>query len=356
MKIIHTADIHLGSRMNSSFPKEISDMRKQELRNTFRRMVDYAKAEDVCAILLAGDVFDSDEPFKKDRDFFYSVVRKNPSIDFYYLRGNHDTEGAADDDPPENLHTFSDRWRSYDLGGGVVLSGLEITDENSLSLYSTLDLESDRLNIVMLHGQAAETFGRDKINVKRLREKNIDYLALGHIHKPTPVPVPIDGRGVYAYSGCPEGRGFDECGERGFYLLETGRSITAVFVPFAERTIVETDVDVSDAEDAYSAYRKIESAVSFNTKDIYSINLTGTRKFDAEKLEEDVEAYLSSGRYMVRVRDRRVVKIDIGEYLTDTSLKGEFVRTVMECGEYTEEEKAEILSVGFKALEGGQIE
>ena len=46
------------------------------------------------------------------------------------------------------------------------------------------------------------------------KEKNIDYLALGHVHEYR--SGQLDGRGVWAYSGCPEGRGFDETGKNAF--------------------------------------------------------------------------------------------------------------------------------------------
>ena len=72
MKIIHTADIHLGSKINK-FPKDISNERKQEIRNSFLRMVNYANENGVSLILLSGDVFDSDKPFKKDKDFLYKL-------------------------------------------------------------------------------------------------------------------------------------------------------------------------------------------------------------------------------------------------------------------------------------------
>ena len=85
VKIIHTADIHLGSRMDSRFSKEIAGERKAELRNTFKRLVEYAKENGVSVIMLCGDVFDSDRPFKKDKDFFYSVITANPDIDLLYL-------------------------------------------------------------------------------------------------------------------------------------------------------------------------------------------------------------------------------------------------------------------------------
>ena len=106
MKIIHTADIHLGSKMDSKYPRELVQKRKEELRNTFLRMVEYAWKNGVKVILLCGDVFDSDTPLKKDKDFFYSVIKDHSSIDFIYLKGNHDTGGGYDGETPKNLYLF----------------------------------------------------------------------------------------------------------------------------------------------------------------------------------------------------------------------------------------------------------
>lgn len=60
----------------------------------------------------------------------------------------------------------------------------------------------------------------ENLNLNRLRGKGIDYLALGHIHQHR--EEKLDDRGIYVYSGCLDGRGFDECGEKGFVLVETG--------------------------------------------------------------------------------------------------------------------------------------
>ena len=54
---------------------------------------------------------------------------------------------------------------------------------------------------------------QSKIEVYELKNKNIDYLALGHVHKYK--MEKLDNRGIYCYSGCLEGRGFDECGDKG---------------------------------------------------------------------------------------------------------------------------------------------
>jgi fucose 4-O-acetylase-like acetyltransferase len=84
----------------------------------------------------------------------------------------------------------------------------------------------------MLHGQ--ETAGRfvknkksadyaGSVSLSALRGRGIDYLALGHIHAYK--KAPLDSRGIYCYPGCLEGRGFDECGRKGFVLLVVGYSV-----------------------------------------------------------------------------------------------------------------------------------
>ena len=69
-------------------------------------MLDYGRAVGVRAVLLCGDVFDSDRPFKKDKEFFYNAVKSHADTDFYYLRGNHDTSASYIEELP-NLKTFT---------------------------------------------------------------------------------------------------------------------------------------------------------------------------------------------------------------------------------------------------------
>lgn len=354
MKIIHTADIHLGSKMDSRFDKKISDERKAELRNTFRHLVEYAKEHSVSVIMLCGDIFDSDRPFKKDKDFFYGIVKSNPDIDFLYLKGNHDTTDILAEDIPKNLKLFSDKWTAFTYEN-IVICGTEICPANASSYYSSLVLNKDNLNIVMLHGQISDSISNGDINLKKLKNKNIDYLALGHVHKPS--QGSIDERGEYVYSGCLEGRGFDEPGEHGFVLLEIDNGkITHNFIPFAQRRINETDVDVSDSDSAYSAYTKICNGIKFNKRDLYRINLIGEINFDIDKLAEDVEKMLNDACYFVSVKDKTSKKIDITQYATDLSIRGEFIRTVYAQTTLSETDKMTIINCGLKALDGKEIE
>lgn len=344
MKIIHSADIHLGAPVGG-FPKEISEERKREVRNTFLRMVDYARENGVKVVLLAGDVFDRDKPFKKDVDFFYGVIENNPNIDFLYLRGNHDSEGEKREF--SNLKTFSTEWQSYEYGD-VVISGIELVDKNSLSLYSTLSLQAKKKNIVMLHGQIGS-----EINLVKLREKNIDYLALGHIH--TFAEGSVDGRGRYAYSGCLEGRGFDETGVKGFILLDIEDKVVHTFKPFSKRCIEEVKLDVSGLQDGYAMARLARAQIPFKKENIYRIELVGEMDAQTEEFAADVQRFLEGDCAYVSVKDKTKKKIDYAAYDGDNSLKGEFVRTVLE-SDYTEEEKAQMIAYGLKALIGREVD
>lgn len=350
MKIIHTADIHLGSKMDTKFNKEKADERKRELRDTFRRMVEYAKGNGVSVIMLCGDVFDSDSPFKKDKDFFYSVVKSFPDIDFLYLKGNHDNGGAIPEELPENLKLFSEQWTAYSYEN-VVICGTEICPANRSSYYSSLVLDKEKCNIVMLHGDTST----EEINLKKLKNKNIDYLALGHIHKCS--KGQIDERGEYVYCGCLEGRGFDEPGEHGFELLDIdGNKIKRTFIPFAKRQINEINVDITGCKNAHEASTAVTNKVRFDKKDIYRINLTGEINFDVDNFTEDVEYYLRNECYFINIKDKTSRKIDISQYENDLSIKGEFVRTVISKKDLSEEEKVAIINCGLKALDGKEID
>ena len=128
------------------------------------------------------------------------ITQNNPDIDFLYLNGNHDKEGSYSVCGYNNLKMFSkDDFTSYTYGN-VVISGIETDENNCESFYSKLELDKSKLNIVMLHGDVSNSRGKDLVKISDLRDKGIDYLALGHIHSHK--DGRIDDRGVWAFPGC----------------------------------------------------------------------------------------------------------------------------------------------------------
>ena len=349
MKLIHCADLHVGAPIRS-LPAEISNEKKSACRNSFKRMVEYADKNDVSVILMAGDIFDADSPKQKtDVDYFYDVIRTNPQIDFLYLRGNHDSSGERTD--LSNLKCFSQIWSRYDYGN-ISVYGLELSNENSDTVYSTLNTERSRKNIVMLHGQIG-----DEINIPALRNKNIDYLALGHVHSYS--SGTIDSRGSYAYSGCLEGRGFDETGEKGFIVVDTdGATVTHRFIPFSEDPIYEESVDISEINSSIIAAQKLQNEIYLKKNGIYRINLTGETDIDTDSqaIADDLERTFSAYCKYITVKARTSVRIDYSSYENDLSLKGEFIRSVKNDPTLGENEKNQVIAYGLRALLGKPIE
>ncbi len=355
MKLIHCSDIHLDSPMESNLSPAQARERNAEILATFIRMIGYARENGVEVILLAGDLFDSRRAAKRTAQLVLDQIRQSPEVDFLYLRGNHDETA----DPfsglklPENFKTFQKTWSSYRYGD-VVITAAEPATEDWEGIYDSLELDGRDINIVMLHGQEATQPGREKIALPRLKNRHIRYLALGHIHSHKLEKLDLEGE--YAYCGCLEGRGFDECGPKGFVLLESdGKELKIRFVPFAKRTLHHIPVDITDMITAPQILTAMQTLASdIPGEDLVKFTLTGSYTLETQKDPEFLERMLEGRFYFVKIKDESRLKIRQEDYAHDVSLKGEFVRLVL-ASERSEEEKERMICWGIRALSGEEV-
>lgn len=366
MKLIHCSDLHLDSRMNTNLEKEKAKERKGEILHTFERMIQYASQNKIAAVLIAGDMFDTKNISLVTRNVVLHNILEHSEIIFYYLRGNHDSDNFLSglEEIPDNLKMFGSEWTVYgEAEGRISIAGMELSKENAESAYVSLVLDSDKFNIVMLHGQESQSAAKDKaeiIHLKALRNKGIDYLALGHVHMYK--KEKLDARGTYCYPGCLEGRGFDECGEHGFVVLdideETGE-YTHEFVRFARRILYTVEVDVTDCQTTAEMIAKAEvSLEQAGCKDtgLVKIVLKGMLDVECEKDIEYFQERLGQRFYYVKVYDETKLRIDVGDYMLDESLKGEYVRQVMADDSISEEDKMIIIRYGLQAIAGEEVQ
>lgn len=362
MKIIHCADLHLDSKMTANLSKEKAKERKMEILRTFSRMVEYAKKNDVSVILIAGDMFDTRNVSATARNMVRDVILQSPEIDFLYLKGNHDNDNFLSkmDEIPDNLCLFNDKWTTYTYGN-VAISGLELNAENTLAAYNSLVLDHGKYNIVTMHGQLAEYKSKDKtetISLDDLKNKNIDYLALGHVHGYR--MQRLDARGVYCYPGCLEGRGFDECGEKGFVVLDVDtatRTATFEFVTIAARTLYTLPVDVTGILTTQEAAVRMEEAIAktqYTSKSLIKFVLQGEVDVECELETSFLEEQFAEYFYFVKVYDETKLLVNYQDYEKDASLKGEFIRMVS-ASDLTDEEKSQVIRAGILALQGEEI-
>ena len=148
-KIIHCADLHLDSPMETHMTEEQASIRNTEIIHSFLRLTEYAAKNDVRAVILAGDMFDGERVKVRTIDEILDAVRRTPNVDYLYLAGNHDdtTYAFADHDIPTNLKLFSKEWATYEYDG-VAISGIEICEANAHSLYLNIPHKNGVINIV----------------------------------------------------------------------------------------------------------------------------------------------------------------------------------------------------------------
>lgn len=357
MRIIHTGDIHLGSAFRG-LRAEKAKLRQAEILDGFRRLCLYAKQNGVNAVLISGDLFDENGVSDRLRaEVFYSMAQAFP-VQFFYILGNHDDLFSTQEELPKNLYLFSQNrgWQSYDFEDGITVTGI---DERYLdaSAYDGLKLRGERYNIVMMHGEITTDVGNG-VCLSALKNKGIDYLALGHIHQPMMQAEKLDGRGRYRYCGCLEGRGFDECGKRGFFLLDIrdGKCESETFFSLARREIKEIETDISACQNYYDVERACALALQNEPREnMVKLILRGRRNIELKTDTSLLTERFSSEFFHCKAVDCSTLQIDYEKYKHDLSERGGFVREVMASG-LTEEEKIEILEVGLKALLGEEID
>ncbi len=363
MKLIHCADLHLDSRLDRHYNRangnaEKAAVRRAALLNNFYRLVDYAQQNSVRAILISGDLFDTRKAHAATVKAVLQKILDAPSLDFFYLRGNHDNENAFGDALPGNLHMFSSEWTRYECED-VTITGAELSEENNETLHGNIpDFPEEKINIVMLHGQDTDALrvGKgDFIRIPLFRHHKIDYLALGHIH--SYVREKLDARGIYCYPGCLEGRGFDETGEHGFVLLTvTDGKIEDEFVPFAGFHVLEIPVDISGCENSGEVLNAIRCQIPKDPDRVMAkIILRGEI---SEEAAIELPFLLSAVRdefYFAELASETKIRVDYRKYENEESLRGAFIRNVRKDETLSEDEKGEVIATGLKILtEGGR--
>lgn len=230
MRILHTADLHLGKRLYGVGLEE-------DQRWILQQIADVAVAEQAAAVLLAGDVFDRMNPPASAvsllDDFF--VRLRADGMEVFVVAGNHDSPERLDYAARllnrEGVHiagVFREKppvFRMEDEHGAVFFHLLPYVrpgnvrdvwqDAATLSdgiRAALADADPSARNVLVSHQFAlpasgvAESAEPDVVDAALFSA--FDYAALGHIHSGMRVGLPMT-----RYAGAPLAYSTDEAGQ-----------------------------------------------------------------------------------------------------------------------------------------------
>ena len=316
IKILHTADIHLDSPLESLALRDegLRARVQTATRTAFTRIVNIAIDEDVAALMIAGDLFDGVERSARTVAFLVEQLDKlrERNIRVFYIKGNHDAENPITNNLtlPDNVHIFDGRGGKVQLNENIWIHGVSFAGrqapESLLSKFSTPIVGA--VNIAMLHTSLAGAAGHDvyaPCSVADLVTMGFDYWALGHVHR----------RQVHSEDpwivmpGMPQGRDIGETGLKSATLLTVDGTIQVKEVPtsaveFLPHTIDVTDLDSPDAlRDRFrQELRELEKGLQSDTC-VVRLTLSGASALRWQILR-DRDIWVDSARRIANETER----------------------------------------------------
>ena len=344
MKILHTADWHLGAPLQGH-----GEALRQALAAVPEQILELVKQEACDLVLIAGDLFDGSYTPHTYRHVYDTL--KAMEVPVFIAPGNHDF--CSMESPwqkelwPENVHIFrSQQVESVavpSLNCRIYGAGFESMDCPALLDGFTAD-HTEQYAIGIFHADPTQLNSPyNPITKTQVQISGLDYLALGHIHKADQF---LAGKTLCGWPGCPMGRGYDEQGEKGVYIVTLEDTASIRFCPL--RTPRFYDL-LSTPEDLGSILPPTPS------NDYYRITLTGSCEApDLAILQAEFARFPN-----LVLRDKTTRPVDIWGSLGDDSFEGVYFGLLKQALESSDEAAKQEISLAAelsrKLLEGQEV-
>ncbi len=372
IKFMHCADLHLDSPL-AAMDLQKSEVRRNELRAAFTSLTLSAKMNCVDFLLIAGDLFDSEWATKETVALLCREFEKIPDCKVIIAPGNHDPytnhsyyRRAAF---PDNVYIFdSPELSCFDFPEqNVTVYGYAFTGDKleGCPLAGHEPENPGRLNLLVAHGDLDRPYSPyAPIDSKTLAAAGFDYCALGHVH--THDGIRPLGAGYCAYSGCLEGRGFDETGLKGAILAAAEKvngslQFGGKFVRFCKRHYEIETLDITGAKQNTDVRDRIAALIAerhYSDDTALRIRLTGQVSGEL-KISRTFLAEQFPGLFLLELLDETVPLYDSERLKSDPTIRGAYYDALLPMLESEDpqirESAALALRYGLAAIAGTDL-
>ncbi|EAC2499274.1 exonuclease SbcCD subunit D [Listeria monocytogenes] len=240
IQFLHMADLHLDSPFIglSTLPQPLFSAIQESTFQSLERITTVAIKEAVDFVLIAGDIYDSEDQSVRAQARFAKEMKRleAANIPVFMIHGNHDfiekhKEKLA---LPSNVHVFSEQVEvmSYKTVTGVSVNiyGFSYNERHiRSSRVGEYKIQGDAdFHIALLHGSEVSSSEEHDVyapfRVQEISKKGFDYWALGHIHKRQ---LLAESPSIY-YPGNIQGRNRKESGEKGASIITLSEASTTI--------------------------------------------------------------------------------------------------------------------------------
>lgn len=369
-RILHTADIHLGVRLSGL--GRSGDRVRAALRETFGRIIDTAVEEKVDAVVIAGDLFDSNHISSSLIRFALGEINRLGEIPCIVLPGTHDCleEGSVllsltDDEKPGNMHLLLDPEEPRVCSEDTRLTFYGMPNMSNRSTKNPVTTVSrrdhDGTHILVAHGSymIPEKTAKDDhpFGLEDIDNSGFDYVALGHWHSTFELPTK---KTKAAYCGSPEAIAFDQSGAGNVLIVDIADQVTIEKRHVGTTVWRQLELPTSSFKYTLEVEQEVQKHADENC--LLSVTLTGLASADSLINIDEIYANLADSFLFLRLSDKTesVPEQLLEQNLPPTTILGQFIRQMsdaIESAEDTERKEllAESLRTGYALLAGKDV-
>lgn len=380
LKFLHCADIHIDmpfASLGSGTDK--SSIRRQDLKETFKKVIELARLENVDLLLICGDLYEHGYVRKSSINFINDCFKSIPEVKVFIVPGNHDPNilNSYYQNYPWNENVFiltKDKPSVFleDLGVCVYGAGFESFYEENHSFEYLKSINRSYINILLAHGtvdlniqDSSGARSYNPLSSSELLRLGMDYIALGHFHN----RIEEIGNGNIFNPGSPEPLGFDEGGEHGVFLCSLNKNpdneskLEVKFTKLNKRFYVNLDISADGCNSTEKVIDVINTEIKYYDmmNALFNIRLKG---FIEPGLHIDIPLILQSfGSHVfhMKLSDETSEAYDVDAFAKEAGLRGSFTRKILDkIANVADPHQIELLnralSFGLQALEEGKVE
>lgn len=359
MRLLHVADIHLGRPFRWLGP-ERGRRRRQELRDSFARVLDLAAERRVDALGIAGDLFEIENSPPSLGEMLRASFARHPNLPILIAPGNHDYPRAGSlytsVDWPANVRIFDrPELAPAPVADGTIWGAAFPGPRRDESPLAGFRAPNDGLHVGLFHADVVDDGARSiygPLAPGSIAASGLRCALLGHVHAGR-----IDADRRFAYPGSLEPLDVGEVGPRWALLWEIRRENVAVErIALARRRVIRERLDVGEISTRDELRRRLaERAAEWENADL---DLTVVGQLRGDLLDPEVIRQALAD-YDVALTVEARPDDDLLRLAAQPTTLGAFVRAVLERlpDEPTEERARweDVLRVGLAAFRGEEV-
>jgi DNA repair exonuclease SbcCD nuclease subunit len=359
MKLLLFSDLHLDAAFRWARPP-VARRRRQALVDTLSAIIDLAIEEAADAILCGGDLYEHDRFGATTGEILRRAFERVHPTPVFISPGNHDWFGAGSlyvqTAWSPNVHIFAEpQLQPVTLATGVTLWGAAHRSATVTPGFLTnFSCNRQDLNLALFHGSESRAFRFEEegksphapFDAEAIRAKGLHHAFLGHYHRP-------HDEALFTYPGNPDPLTFGETGDRGVVivtLLEDG-TLLRTRRRVARSNVHDVTVAVTGCGTLEDVRHRVRAAVD-GLRGCARVTLTGDLAAEIDLHASDFDACGEAlDALVVRLIGVRVA-YDVESISREHTVRGQFVRDVLQSPALDEEERWRVVATGLRGFDG----